>query len=64
MRDKPFKFYNDDGTEINPDLIKKPALCVTCKKDDDPSEEILCTLNRADQRGEKSFHCEAYQHKM
>jgi len=36
MKDKPFKFYNDDGKEINPDLIKKPTLCITCKKDDDP----------------------------
>jgi hypothetical protein len=43
-------YYNDDGTEINPNEIKKPSLCVICKKDNDPYEEILCTLNRMDQR--------------
>jgi len=34
-------FFRDDGTEINPDPIVKPSLCVTCRKDDDPREEIL-----------------------
>jgi hypothetical protein len=58
------KFYDDDGTEINADLIPKPDLCVTCKKDDEPGkEEILCTLTRADQQGEDEFYCEAYQPK-
>jgi hypothetical protein len=42
-------FFRDDGTEINPNLIRKPGLCVSCRKDDDPQEEILCTLVRADQ---------------
>ena len=23
-------FFRDDGTEINPDLIVKPSLCVSC----------------------------------
>jgi len=54
-------FFRDDGTEINPDLIVKPTLCVTCRKDDDPEEEILCTLTRADQQGEKDFRCFAYE---
>jgi len=54
-------FFRDDGTEINPDLIVKPSLCVSCKKDDDPEEEILCTLTRSDQEGEKDFHCEAFE---
>ncbi len=52
-------FFRDDGTAINPDLIRKPGLCITCRKDDDPQEEILCTLTRADQRGEEVFQCEA-----
>ena len=55
------RFFRDDGTEINPDLIVKPTLCVTCRKDDDPREEILCTLTRADQEGEKEFTCFAYE---
>jgi len=43
-------FYDDDGTEVNPDEIKKPSLCVICKKDSDPDEEIVCILTRMDQR--------------
>jgi len=56
-------FFRDDGTEINPDLIAKPSLCVACRKDDDPREEILCTLTRADQEGEKDFRCFAFEPK-
>lgn len=53
-------FYNDDGTEINPDLVPKPSLCVSCKNDDDPREEILCILTRADQQDQAEFQCFAY----
>ena len=61
--DEPFGFYDDDGTKINPELIPKPSLCVMCRKDDDPDEEILCILNRFDQQGEKEFRCDAYEPK-
>ena len=55
------KFYDDDGTEFNPDLIPKPDLCISCKKDGlSEKEEILCNLTRADQQGEDEFFCEAY----
>ncbi len=54
-------FYDDDGNEVNPDLIPKPDLCVSCIKDDDPHEEILCTLNRLDQRNDNEFKCFAYE---
>lgn len=54
------KFFDNDGNEINPDLASKPSLCVSCAKDGDPSEEILCTLNRLDQQDEDDFQCEAY----
>jgi hypothetical protein len=57
------KFFNDDGTEVNPDLIPKPPLCITCKKDETSSEEILCNLNRMDQLGNDEFICGAYQEK-
>jgi len=62
MENNKPKYFNDDGTEINPDLIPKPSLCVSCKKDG-PSgeEEILCNLTRADQQGEEEFICEAYE---
>ena len=46
------KFYDDDGTEVNPDLFPKPHLCLSCKKNEDANEEILCTLTRLDQRYE------------
>lgn len=59
--DSFFGFYNDNGEEINPDLHPKPQLCLSCKKNDDPNEEILCTLNRLDQLGESDFSCFAFQ---
>ncbi len=61
MSDQKLRYFNDDGTEFDPDLMSKPSLCVTCKKDDDSSEEVLCNLNRADQQGEDSFKCYAYE---
>ena len=48
--------YNDDGMKINPALIPKPSLCLTCKKDDMEEEEILCLLTRNDQAGEKNLN--------
>ena len=62
MKDVP-KFYDDDGTEVIPDLIPKPSLCISCKKDEMPSEDILCNLNRMDQQGEDEFICGAYESK-
>lgn len=61
MEAPDFGFFDDDGTEINPDLISKPSLCVSCRKDQDPNEEILCTMTRADQRGEEAFACFAFE---
>lgn len=56
-------FFDDDGYEINTNLIKKPPLCVTCKNDDDPNEEFLCNMTRYDQRDEPEFKCFAYKKK-
>jgi hypothetical protein len=53
--------YNDDGVKINPALIVKPSLCVTCKKDDLLEEEPICLLTRNDQAAEKEFKCYAYE---
>ncbi|MFZ5998088.1 MAG: hypothetical protein ACOYW7_11475 [Nitrospirota bacterium] len=65
MNDEISGFYDDDGNKINPDLVPKPSLCVTCKKDDEGGmEEILCTLNRNDQRGSKDFECDAHEPKF
>jgi len=53
-------FFDDDGFEINSDLIKKPSICLTCIKDDNPKEEMLCNMTRHDQKDEKEFICFAY----
>lgn len=59
MKDSGYLY--DDGTEYNPDLYPKPALCLSCKKNEDPKEEILCNLNRMDQHKSDEFICFAYE---
>ena len=54
-------FFDDDGYEINTDLIKKPGLCMTCLHDNDPNEEMLCNMTRYDQQDDKEFKCFAYK---
>jgi len=56
-------YYDDDGNELNPDLVPKPALCTMCMNDDDPHEEILCTLTRFDYRDGEEFKCFAFESK-
>ena len=54
-------FFDDDGYEINTDLIKKPSLCIACINDDNPMEEIFCNMTRYDQKEENEFKCFAYK---
>ena len=54
-------YFDDDGTAINPNLFPKPQLCLSCKKNEDENEEILCNLTRLDQRFESKFKCSAYE---
>jgi hypothetical protein len=56
-------FFDDDGFEINPELIKKPSLCITCVNDDNPNEEMLCNMTRYDQKDNSEFKCFAYKKK-
>jgi len=63
-REELFGFYDDDGNKIDPELVPKPSLCVTCKKNDVGGEEIHCILNRNDQRNERDFKCDAYEPKV
>ena len=42
-------FYDNNGSKLNPDLAPKPGPSLLCKKDNDPKEEILNSLNRLDQ---------------
>jgi hypothetical protein len=64
VNDEIIEFYDDDGSKINPELVRKPGLGIICKKDDARGkEEILCVLNRNDQKGKKDFECDAYEPK-
>lgn len=58
-------FYDDYGNKINPNLVKKPSLCLLCKKDetDDPMEHMLCAMNRLDQQNEQEFKCGSFDRK-
>lgn len=63
MQDEFSGYYNDDGNKLNPDLVPKPPLCLSCKKYQDPNEEILCTLVQLDYTKEQEFICYAYENK-
>ena len=63
MKENKPKYFNDNGLESNPDLIPKPSLCTTCSKDNDPAQEIVCNLIRADQQDEDEFRSDAYDPK-
>ncbi len=39
MKNEISGFFDDDGTEINPDLVPKPGLCITCGKDNAGGKE-------------------------
>ena len=53
-------YYDDDGNELDPTAVPLRRMCLMCEKKDDPNEEILCNLNRLDQREEKEFKCGAF----
>ena len=57
-------FFDNDGNELNPNLVSTPSLCCSCKNDEEPSQEIFCDLTRLDQQGEKEFQCYAYKPKF
>jgi len=61
MNEEMNGFFNDDGTKFNPNLTPAPALCATCRKNEDPKEEIPCNLTRNDQSGAERFICFAYE---
>lgn len=58
-------FYDDDGNKINPELVKKPGLCLLCKKnvENDSIENMLCIMTRHDQRREDVFECGVFERK-
>ena len=60
-------YYSDDGESIDLNSMTLPDLCSKCRKVDQKEEEMLCNLNRIDQRKEiaagKKFRCEAFEAK-
>jgi len=65
LRSIKMAYYNDDGTEFNPDFIPKPGLCLLCHHNDngDWEDEILYNLTRADQQDDEEFECYAFRPK-
>ena len=62
MVDKNSGFFDKGGREINSDLVVKPSLCKSCKKNNDPAEEVFCILNRLGQQETGAmFRCTAYE---
>ena len=56
--------YNDDGTNVDVTTLPIPNLCKSCKsyQSDFWEKNLLCNLNRNDQRNEEDFECGAYEH--
>lgn len=59
-------YFDNDGNELNPNLVAKPALCVACVSDDAEHEmgRVRCDLTRLDQQDEAAFTCHAYTPKF
>jgi hypothetical protein len=55
--------FNDDGTRIDPETVPLPGLCVICKshQTEDWEENLLCLMNRNDQRDEPDFKCGMFE---
>lgn len=53
-------YYDDDGNELDPASARMPQMCMMCEKKDLPEEEVLCNLNRLDQKDEAHFKCGAF----
>src|SRR4030043_532930 len=56
-------FFDDEGYQISRDKIKMPLLCLSCIKhyEPGPEDDILCNLNRIDQKDKDDFICHTYK---
>jgi len=54
--------FDDNGNPIDAASIPIPAMCLICKsyRTGDSEENLLCTLNRSDQRYDEKFQCFHY----
>lgn len=55
--------FDDDGNTIDPNTVPLPPLCTICKhhQTDDTEENMLCLLNRSDQRNKDEFECGSFE---
>lgn len=55
--------YDDDGKKIEPESVPIPSLCLICKSYDaeDWEENLLCLMNRNDQKNKEEFECGAFE---
>ncbi|WP_372776548.1 hypothetical protein [Mangrovibacterium sp.] len=55
--------FDDEGYPIDPESVPVPGLCVICKmyQIDDPEENLLCLMNRHDQRNDVHFKCGMFE---
>lgn len=55
--------FDDNGNPVNPESIPVPGLCIVCKQygKDDWDENLLCQMNRFDQRNDPDFQCGAFE---
>ncbi len=56
-------FFNDDGSPVDLRSIPIPSLCIICKSyhDENAEENLLCMMNRNDQRNNPDFICGAFE---
>jgi hypothetical protein len=54
-------FDKEEDDTLDQELIIKPSLCLSCRKDNDPNEEELCMLTRMDCDEDDEFLCGAYE---
>ena len=51
----------DNGNDLSPDALRKPALYLSCKKNKIKFEKIACNLNRSNQADETIFRCRGFE---
>lgn len=55
-----FEDLNNENA-LNLNILKKPDLCVKCKKNDNPAKKMRCDLIRMDQIDASEFNCSKFK---
>lgn len=58
-------FFDDEGNPIDPFAIPKPGLCFICRENesDNSEENMLCAMNRWDQKDGEGIECGMFEQK-